>query len=593
MIFLLFILFFFFEKYYLIKNRPYGYNIENNILLGVKESSDPRFYKELHKLLIERDYKKLEECLRASYSNLECLGSKSNLISNLEYDSFIDDFMKKNIYFNNQSTNDIYIDIKKSGIEDFMLKDNFSEWQRENNVLSRRFFYTGYNLGERLRYPPFVKEINGDISKISKKIINVLAVSDSFGEGAGNFDSDINWIAILESKLNKIDSEYHFNFIKLSNIGANYNDYHRWFLDGKIKEDYFDIVLLSLNYSDLRTFGETSDKFSYIPKESIMFLNCLDRENIVFDSFINRFLPNITLAIKSNRCLANYDKHFINIGDKNNANYLDYNEMLYNYKNIVNSTNLDIFIFDLAFNISNNNVSFQDYYGDLKISDFYRTLGGFGFLFFDNYKNIDAINNNIKRCNFSSCHLFSNFKDTHYSAVTLNSIIDANLYKIREKLVSSFISKNNKVGYKKSEMVKQFIIEDNYLIGVLKKDYNNISKYIYSTNFTEDSSTITLDHALCASLGREHIRIPIKRYDAENKVFSIKFDFFQEDLLLAIGGYDSLGNQVISKFQKIRNNVTYKFSGGEESRIIIIAKESLGCNEGSWRLADFAFTLEK
>jgi uncharacterized membrane protein len=80
MFFLLTIIILYLENNYLIKNRPFGYNIESNILLGVKESSDPEFYKELHKLLLARDFKKLEECLRASYSNLA-----KNLLNLINY----------------------------------------------------------------------------------------------------------------------------------------------------------------------------------------------------------------------------------------------------------------------------------------------------------------------------------------------------------------------------------------------------------------------------------------------------------------------------------------------------------------------------
>jgi hypothetical protein len=139
----------------------------------------------------------------------------------------------------------------------------------------------------------------------------------------------------------------------------------------------------------------------------------------------------------------------------------------------------------------------------------------------------------------------------------------------------------------------QFFAEDDFLVGVLKKDYDNISKYIYSTNFANEDNSNNIDNVLCASLNREYVRIPIKRYDANNKVFSLKFDFFQEDLLLAIGGYDSLGRQLISKFQKVNKNVTYKFMGGEDSRIIFIAKDKLGCKKDYWSLADFAFTITR
>lgn len=588
--FLLTIIILYLENNYLIKNRPFGYNIESNILLGVKESSDPEFYKELHKLLLARDFKKLEECLRASYSNLECVGKKSIKFDKLYYDSFIDNFSRKNIYFDNKIANTIIIDKRRDRLDDVILEDNSSLWQRENNVLSRRFFYTGYKLGDRLRFPPLVKDLNGINYDKTKKVINVLAVSDSFGEGAGNFDSDVNWIAILESKLNKLDKEYSYNFIKLSNIGANYNDYHRWFLSDKFNYDYFDGIILSFNFNDLRTYGETGDTFSYIPKESIMFLNCLDRKNIVFDSFINKYVPNIMLALKSNRCLADYSNRFINIGDKKNTNYLDYNEVLSNYKDIIDSTNLDLFIFDLAFRI-NNNVSFQENYGDLNISDFYTTLASYGYLFFDNYKNITDINSNLKDCRITTCQLFSNFRDHHYSAITLNAIIDANLYKIRDKLVNSFEAKNNSITFSKDDKSMQFFAEDDFLVGVLKKDYDNISKYIFSANFANEDNSNNIDNVLCASLNREYVRIPIKRYDANNKDFSLKFDFFQEDLLLAIGGYDSLGRQLISKFQKVKKNVTYKFMGGEDSRIIFIAKDKLGCKKDYWSLADFAFTI--
>jgi hypothetical protein len=324
-----------------------------------------------------------------------------------------------------------------------------------------------------------------------------------------------------------------------------------------------------------------------------MFLNCLDRKNIVFDSFINKYVPNIMLALKSNRCLADYSNRFINIGDKKNTNYLDYNEVLSNYKDIIDATNLDLFIFDLAFRINNNNVSFQENYGDLNISDFYTTLASYGYLFFDNYKNITDINSNLKDCTITTCQLFSNFRDHHYSAITLNAIIDANLYKIRDKLVNSFEAKNNSINFSKDDKSMQFFAEDDFLVGVLKKDYDNISKYIYSTNFANEDNSNNIDNVLCASLNREYVRIPIKRYDANNKVFSLKFDFFQEDLLLAIGGYDSLGRQLISKFQKVNKNVTYKFMGGEDSRIIFIAKDKLGCKKDYWSLADFAFTITR
>ncbi len=576
--------------------------IEERLLAGVKEGADSGYYNNLLKLLKSRDYKALERCLRSSYSFLECKGEKVN--KDYRYGNFelLTNFIKERYpYFsfsNNSSFKTIEVDLANIYLRDrFIESGDNKTWSRENSSISRRFFHRGVSPSERLLYPPVVDSLyfNNNEEKIDNKVINILAFSDSFGEGAGNYDSNINWIDKLEYKLNSLGGEYIFKIKKVANIGANYNDYHRWFKANYISNEDPDIILLGFHNNDLQTYGELSKKGNILPKESIRYINCLDKEVFLKEKIFYRFFNDIINTYKLYRCERESREGFLNlyngsseIGGYEGDNYIDYKEIKDSYREMAELFDKDIFVFDYNFFINKESVSNNFKSGQLVIDDLFNNMKSYGYKFFDNYKNIDLINSKLYDCFDVGCDgLEANYFDGHYSAPLLNAIIDSNIDKIKEMLVDSYIRNTDKDSfYLKGSEVK-ILRNDNADIA-FNKNIDNI-EFVYSAEYAGFREG--LDYALCAGLGREYLRIPINPYFVNNKIFDIKFNLVNEDLLFAVGGYDKFGNQVISRFYDVSLYDKFSFNGSLERSVIFIAKKNEGCHKSKWALSDLAFNI--
>lgn len=598
-IFLFSISFFEMFGYKLVKHNFYYSSIEERLLSGIKTSKNSSYYNGLYSLLKDKNYTKFERCLRF-YDKFNCKfnnTSKRKYFSNEDYISYFNNkyqnliidgeksryykkfFTTDNKYLLNSSESSVYVDDK-------------AKWNRENYVLNSRYYNDLTSNYERITKPPirrskYIPTVNDNF------IIDILAFSDSFGEGAGNFDRDINWISVLEKKLNSLDKPYKFRISQVSNIGANYSDYYNWSFDSFFNEKYnADLFLLSFHNNDLHSYAEIENESSIIPTATLRYIKCMNNSNYYL--FLEKYLKNSLFLLDLLKCedvskdgFLNLDKDFRDKGDK----LIDYKEIIYSYEGIIENLDKNLFLFDLDFMLLNKEISYSNFIGDFNKSVFYRYLKDRGYLFVDNYRKISLINSYLKKCKYSYCDpIKANYFDGHFSNVLLSAIIESNIETIYEKFVFS-IKKEGLSNINK--LVKNNIIISDILFDSSTIKYNVINnkkiRFLYSDTLLNNSN---LDTALCASLGREYIRVGLDAYKVLNKDISVKFNVFEGDLLFAIGGYDSFGNQVISDFLPIDYNNEYIFKGSEERRVLFVAKQSLGCGNDKWAMPDLSFDLE-
>ena len=154
-------------------------------------------------------------------------------------------------------------------------------------------------------------------------------------------------------------------------------------------------------------------------------------------------------------------------------------------------------------------------------------------------------------------------------------------------LVDSYIRNTDKDSFYLKGTEVKILRNDNADIA-FNKNIDNI-EFVYSSEYAGFREG--LDYALCAGLGREYLRIPINPYFVNNKIFDIKFNLVNEDLLFAVGGYDKFGNQVISRFYDVSLYDKFSFNGSLERSVIFIAKKNEGCHKSKWALSDLAFNI--
>jgi len=601
--FILFFLFFisFFEifGYKLVKHNFYYSSIEERLLSGIKTSKNSNYYNGLYSLLKNKNYTKFEKCLRFN-DKFNCKFSNSSMrkyFSNEDYSAYfnnkypelmqddnkISNFKKNftgdNKYILNSSESRVYVNDK-------------AKWNRENDVLNSRYYNDQISNYERIINPPIRKSkytptVNGNF------IIDILAFSDSFGEGAGNFDRDINWVSVLEKKLNSLDKPYKFRISQVSNIGANYSDYYKWSFNYLNNEKYSaDLFLLSFHNNDLHSYAEIENENSIIPKATLRYIKCMNNSN--YKLFLEKILKNTLFILDLLKCENVSEDGFLNIDKKvslKGDKFIDYNEILFSYDGFINNLDKSVFLFDLDFITLDKEVSYSSFIGDFNKSDFFGYLKDKGYLFVDNYKKISFINSYLEKCKFSYCDsIVANYFDGHFSNILLNAIIESNVDAIYDKFVFSFSkeSLSNVKGLEKNNINYKEILLDN--VSTKYSIVNNEKLRILHSDALVNESN--LDTALCVSLGREHVRIGLDAYQVLNRDISVKFNVFEGDLLFAIGGYDSFGNQVISDFIPIDYNTDYIFKGSEERRVLFIAEKSLGCGNEKWSLPDLSFDLE-
>lgn len=284
----------FFESYgyKLIKHNFYYNSIEERLLSGIKTSKNSSYYNELYTLLKEENYTKFEKCLRF-IDKYNCKNSKTKykLFSNEDYISYFN-IKYKNLLVGSESENNFKQNISLDNnyllntLESKAFADDKAKWIRENDVLNFKYYNDITPNYERIINPPirkskYIPNVDDNL------IIDVLAFSDSFGEGAGNFDRDINWISILEKKLNSLDKPYKFRINQVSNIGANYKDYFNWSSNLYKNQDYrHDLFLLSFHNNDIHNFAEIENEKSIIPKATLRYINCINKND--YNKFLEK-----------------------------------------------------------------------------------------------------------------------------------------------------------------------------------------------------------------------------------------------------------------------------------------------------------------
>jgi hypothetical protein len=173
------------------------------------------------------------------------------------------------------------------------------------------------------------------------------------------------------------------------------------------------------------------------------------------------------------------------------------------------------------------------------------------------------------------------YYDNHFNNKLVELMVKDSINKSYDILDKVEISDNDKSNYDKinlvSDYLPRFISVDSNSSGGAEIgfiNYNNFidliesnKKYSFANNFKA---------FLCAKFDRPYQIINFNRYLINNREVEINFEIVNDDLFIAtIGVVD--GNEKVGQFVKVASGSKFTFTGGEDSKGIVLLGPEKGC----------------
>lgn len=528
------------------------------------------------------------------------LSSRVNDITNTEYACYLrytkNCKITSNTRDHNMQESNYYLE--SVGIEseydyvnmesDLDITENYSRnlVQRDANVLNQDMYYLANqikdsyfsNLDRAHDYYP-------SKYKRSSAAIKILAVSDSYGVGAGLINNNDSWPGVLESNL--LSKGLDIEVSKMVKNGADFPDYLEMLSRANINLLDPDIIVLSLFQNDL-------GPISWVSKPE--YLRCLSAGlgDNGFDRFARDNFAYIYSFVLSKRCDAkklenfavnkinNKDMFFVDLESDPLAKW--YKDTM---KEILKNADGRPVIIQPLFDGENDS-----YYN---IKEVLKYLSSIGYII-PNF-NIDEVFEYSKFVGYKKIHSLYPV-DIHYSRLFNNYLAKMSVTEILK-----IISKDEEYDILKRDLSKTpsiivtsprtFISDANLLLQYERRETPIVVSKL-SSELIRGGVNVgdVIDEVLCTSINRAHVRVYLnqEKHIMDNLVVENK----KSESQIAVAGiyYSPEGEELFTEIEILKPGDEITFSNSKKIVGIFFGAPLSGCSEDElWKMPSFLAQL--
>jgi hypothetical protein len=458
--------------------------------------------------------------------------------------------------------------------------------QREGNILNQDMYY----YSNQIKDPSFSKldrahDYYPSKYKRDNTGLNILAISDSYGVGAGLINDNDSWPGVLESNL--LSKGINVEVSKMVKNGADFPDFLEMLSKKNIKTLDPDIIVISLFQNDF-------SPISWVSKPE--YLRCLSAG--LGDNFLDRFARDkisfVYSLILSKRCDSEKFENGVKTkGDDKGKFYinLDSDPLAKWYKDamkeiIKNADGRPVIIQPL---FSGNNDSYHN------IKDVLKYLRSIGFII----PEVDS-DEVAEYANYlGDKKIFSLYPvDIHYSRMLNNHLIKMSLVEIIKVLENDKKYKFLKLNLAQTPTIiattpRTFISDEN-----LQLQYERGETPLYVSKLSPELSMggvkvgDVIDEVFCTHNNRASVRVYLnqKKHSEENLSVEIKSSESQ----IAVAGiyYSPEGEELFTEIEILKPGDVASFSFSREIIGLLFGAPKSGCAEEElWTMPSFIAQL--
>lgn len=483
---------------------------------------------------------------------------KNNVISN------IDTNKKYNYFRSNYDFSQSYI-------------HNANLLERELKVLSRDLFINENVIkDEDMINLDRVTDYYPSTYKRSTSDIKILAVSDSYGAGAGLYNFDFSWPGTLEHNL--FNAGFNVEVDKLVRNGADFLDYLEMLSSKNIELINPDIIVLSVYKNDL---------LLPIKKSDSLYIKCI--KNGYGDNFLENFskrkFPFIYSSILARKCDLNKLK--AKYGDLvGETNYLMLEDAPFadvykdSMKKILENANGRPVVIQPLFR-------YEEYE---TIKNYLQFMKSIGFIL-PEYDSIEILkfskkyNREIDALRPVDLH-YSRLYNLYLSKISLNAII---------KILSDRGYTRSTILFDEVPSIIRFtperliLYKDNYI------EYNRLSNVNLNLNdykkFIDRYSLVdvtNLDDILCTSVNRQSIRVYLNYYKHKNDKLSFFLHSAESEIAVFGIFFSDSGEELFTKVNIIKPGDSVDFIAENKIIGLVLGNPISGCDKSEvWSMPSF------
>jgi hypothetical protein len=544
------------------------------------ELSNPKLASNMRKYIREGNWDKMEACLRNALL-WGCSGEKTN------NESYIIKYENLNKLTENINLQSIDNETRAKSIK----LSAADMWDKENSVLDRRPLSTGKSLIDNFN-KPYIQSSG----LLSPGRIRILAISDSYGEGAGLYDIRETWPKELEKQLNSIEDK--FEVITLAASGANYMDFHRYITSTEVKELNPDIIILSLVSNDIYFYSPTFEKdFDSLYSKAGLNSNILNYVKCINGGFgFGKQIKMIPLLKKVKEIFLyrycdsyNFTPMLLTNNEKG-YRWVNLDEIYKTYKKMNELSPSPLYIFNmfdpLLYDLQQTESEKKD---ELMIT----LAKAKSTLLIDRETSNKKMNLYSKTLTPQKCNSMSDLTkcynanpyDYHSNLLFTRALISNNIENIFNYLnnIQPRANPNQSPITNHSKLILETLPYQ-----IRYKNTDNLYEVISYDGASELGikfpNDIKFYQTLCAFENRNHIRVNLNENIINGKTVEIKLLFNEKQLLIKNTGYNKEGTRLSTDYVNLEKDTSFTFVGGADKNSIVIALDREGCYDEIWGL---------
>jgi hypothetical protein len=457
--------------------------------------------------------------------------------------------------------------------------------QREANLLNKDMYYLANQIKDKTvtnldrahdYYPSKYKRDN--------TAVKILAVSDSYGIGAGLHNNNDSWPGVLE--LNLLKEGINITVDKFVKNGANFPDYLEMLSEKNIKLLDPDIIVISIFKNDLDPLGFIEQPY---------YVRCLTKG--IGGEYINNIakskIPNLYSLVLSRICDPK----------KLKSKYYDINKNKnQNYKNITDDPSADWFkstMKEIIKNASGRPIIIQPLFSNPdesfdSIKDYINYLKTIGYIVpeFDVLK-VRKYASKLDNKIFSLYPI-----DYHYSRVYNNHLTDITKKAIKEYLAKNKYNNLYNIDLSNTPTIINttplFLKHNNNLLLQYEKPENpNIVNQL-SAELKRAGTKVgdILDEVLCTKNNRASVKVYFNQIKHYNNKLTVYLKTSQRPIALSAIYYSPDGEELNTDIKIIKPGDLVAYTADKKIVGLIFGAPKSGCTQDSlWSMPSFIAKL--
>jgi hypothetical protein len=458
--------------------------------------------------------------------------------------------------------------------------------QRDGNLLNQDMYYLA-NQYKDLSFSKLDRAHDYYPSKYKRggSSLKILAVSDSYGIGAGLVNNNDSWPGVLE--LGLLSKGLDVEVSKIVKNGADFPDFLEMLSRDNIESLDPDIIVLSLFQNDFAPI-------SWVSKPE--YLRCLSAgfgDNF-FDSFARGNLSNIYSLVLSRKCDAKkLEREVDNRRDNKGEYYVSLaNDPLAEWykssmKEIIENAKGRPVIIQPLFN--GNNESYSN------IKEALGYLESIGYIVPDfKISEVESYANVIGNKRLTALYPV----DGHYSRIYNTYLTKMAITEIDKIIAKDFKDKLKELNLAETPSIivtapRTFISDENLLLQYERREtpiyVSKISPELNRAGVVEGD---IIDEVLCSSINRAHVRVYLNLEKHIENTLSIKIKSSEAPIAVAGIYYSAEGEEMYTNIEVLKPGDVISFPKSKKIRGLFFGAPLSGCPEDElWSMPSFLAQL--